>query len=408
MKACLAPLAGHADVNGQPVKDRISIVSNMSIPVGGDNGIAAGRIGGDSFHFHVNPMITGNRQINGLFSSEVTGISADQIVAQQHAGETTFDSLSYRAQASFYIPGGGIENVIQRTTLSFDQAGNPITARVSPRQAYDSLFTGFAPPDPADAARKRFELSKRKSMLDLVDRNIAGLLPRMGAYDRERLDRHYTEVRALEKLLNATPSDQVGACELLPDPGPDSAVGGNFGNPGGWNTNDGYSDEDSRAAIFNRLVHMAFVCDLTRSATLMYTMFQSFMNAQPLVGAPYNCHELNHRGNQTQLNDFGAWHADHFGELVALLRDTPEGDGSVLDQCALVFLVEGGLGPGSHTTDNMVALVAGGAGGLRQGEHVVAPNGTHPAQVLISAMNTVGVPQNALGEVQGQIGGLFG
>ena len=195
---------------------------------------------------------------------------------------------------------------------------------------------------------------------------------------------------------------------LLSDPGPDPPVGGDFNGPGGWNTNDGYSEEESRARVLNRLLHMAFVCDLTRSATLMYTMFQSFMNAHPVVGASYNCHELNHQGGQNPLNDFHAWHMDLFGDLVALLRDTPEAGGSVLDHCALVFLIEGGIGDNSHSTSNMVALTAGGAGGMREGEHIVAPNGTHPVNVLITAMNAVGVTQNTLGEIQGAVPQLLG
>jgi hypothetical protein len=53
----------------------------------------------------------------------------------------------------------------------------------------------------------------------------------------------------------------------------------------------------------------------------------------------------------------------------------------------------------------MACLVAGGAGGLVRGHHVVA-NGLHPVNVLISAMHAVGVEQN-LGEVNGIVPGLF-
>jgi hypothetical protein len=53
-------------------------------------------------------------------------------------------------------------------------------------------------------------------------------------------------------------------------------------------------------------------------------------------------------------------------------------------------------------------LVAGGAGGLVQGEHIVAPaSANHTANVLISAMHAVGVEQD-LGDVEGTIPALFG
>jgi hypothetical protein len=54
----------------------------------------------------------------------------------------------------------------------------------------------------------------------------------------------------------------------------------------------------------------------------------------------------------------------------------------------------------------MAALIAGRAGGLKGGLHVAA-TGKHPANVLITAMNAVGVPGN-LGEVSGNIPTLLG
>ena len=48
--------------------------------------------------------------------------------------------------------------------------------------------------------------------------------------------------------------------------------------------------------------------------------------------------------------------------------------------------------------------MAGGAGGLVQGEHIVAP-GMHPVNVLNTAMHAVGVTSD-LGEVSGEIPGL--
>ena len=61
--------------------------------------------------------------------------------------------------------------------------------------------------------------------------------------------------------------------------------------------------------------------------------------------------------------------------------------------------------PGGYS---MVAcLVAGRVGGLHPGLHIPAP-GMHPASVLISAMNAVGVPTTTLGDVSGEIPGLRG
>jgi hypothetical protein len=109
-----------------------------------------------------------------------------------------------------------------------------------------------------------------------------------------------------------------------------------------------------------------------------------------------------------------AWHIKHFARLVSLLKSTPDVTGTLLDSAALVFLCEGGIGldPSTgaaasvHSSDNMACLVAGRGGGLVPGQHIVA-KGKHPANVLITAMNAVGVP-GGLGEVSGAIAGLRG
>src|SRR5213078_1564275 len=99
------------------------------------------------------------------------------------------------------------------------------------------------------------------------------------------------------------------------------------------------------------------------------------------------------------------WHMKHFATLLGKLAGSAEGAGRLIDSCAVLFLHEGGHGldtatgktNSSHSTENMACLIAGGAGGLRPGQHVVA-TGKHPANVVISAMNAVGVPEK-LGEV---------
>jgi hypothetical protein len=68
---------------------------------------------------------------------------------------------------------------------------------------------------------------------------------------------------------------------------------------------------------------------------------------------------------------------------------------------------EGVRNGSSHSTEDMVVMIAGGKNaGLRLGHHVVA-KGKHPAQVLISGMTAAGVPGEKLGQITGKIDGLF-
>jgi hypothetical protein len=253
-------------------------------------------------------------------------------------------------------------------------------------------------------------------VLDLVDRRMGGLMHRLGAADRARLERHFHEIRALEERLDVMGPETGGACQQLPDPGADPPLGGEPASEDAYDVNAGYSGEDQRLRVLCDLMHMAFACDLTRVGSLMFTMFQSFMNVSPISGHAFGLHDLTHTGDPWQLADVIAWHVDHFAYLVAKLRDTAEGAGSLLDGCAVLLLNEAGAGVSyenggtwsAHSTDNMAVLVAGGAGGLRRGEHMVAPAGlAHPGNVVVTAMHAVGVDTD-FGEVSGIIPGLLG
>jgi hypothetical protein len=103
----------------------------------------------------------------------------------------------------------------------------------------------------------------------------------------------------------------------------------------------------------------------------------------------------------------------HFASLISKFASTPEPGGTMMDNTAMVFLLEGGHGfdPGSgktwssHSTENMACLVAGKVGGLKTGLHLQA-TGMHPARVLITAMRAAGYSGTSLGEVSGEIPGL--
>jgi hypothetical protein len=416
LKSALAPLA--------PVQSEVTVVSGLSIPTANGGAVpAAGRR--DDFHVSsLSPLLSG---VRSPANTAAAGPTSDQVVASAIAESTPFKSLIYRIQAEWYL---SVSAPYGRDILSYkanSTGGSPIPMPpvVSPKAAFDALFSNFTPPSSAaDQAAKDFALRSRKSVLDLVGTKLQRLAsnPQLGTADQQRLQRHYDEIRALELQISALPPPATATCQRPIDPGADPPIGGAQGvDAGGTNTystNLGYSGEEQRAKIFCDLVHMAFACDLSRVGSLMFTMFQSHMNMYALTGARCDLHEIGHNGDPVQRGTLGvskgiAWHMKHFAYLVGMLKGTPEGAGLLIDNCAILFLHEGGHGldtatgkmNSSHSTENMACLIAGRAGGLKPGQHVVA-TGKHPANVVISAMTAVGLPPQ-LGEVSGNIPGVF-
>lgn len=414
LKTALAPLGA--------LKDEVSVVSGISIPTANGGAVPPG---GRRDDFHVSslsPLLSGVRSPDNTSSA---GPTSDFFMQEILAGDTPFKSLHYRVQAAWYLsvsaPYGRDMISYKRDTTNRVVAVPPTT---SPQQAYNALFGNFAPPDDtAERNRLAFRQKARRSVLDLVHGNIVRLMPRLGAADRQRLQRHLDEVRALELRIAAIPPPAGGICQKPAAPGADPTVGNPQGtNAAGENTyatNLGYSDEETRARVFTDLVHMAMACDLTRVATLQYTMFQSHLNMYPLTGHACDLHEIGHNGDPKrrgtkEVSAAIAWHVKHWAALLQKFKDTAEGGADMLANMAIMFVNEGGHGKDTatgemnsgHSTENMACMIAGRAGGLRPGKHVVA-TGKHPANVILSAMTALGYTGAALGEVSGTIPELF-
>jgi hypothetical protein len=407
LKPPLAPLAA--------IQDDVLVVSNLKIPIGGPGG----RLGG--FHkTSISPLLTGTTPAD--IAPNCNGPTSDQIVAGSPSfkGKTKLPFVSLRVQADSYRGGGNVG------VISWRDKGQKNDPTVSPGLAFQNVFAGFMPPAPMDAAdaAARDRLRREEaSVLDMVGASALRLKARLGRPDLARLERHFDEIRALELQLGtipgvAQPPASGQSCAAPTKPGADPSIA--ISSAAGADV--GYAGEEQRAQVLTSVLAKAVACDLTRVATLQYTCVQCFMNVEKLVGVPMDLHELAHLSTiqggkdvaQQKVMEMYGWHMKHFTSLATQLRATIGPDGRpLLDNTVLVFVNEGGLGPAegknpaSHSTDNMMVVVAGGrAGGLKTGRHIVA-NADHPAKVLAGAMNAAGVTVPGLGEVTGRLEAMF-
>jgi hypothetical protein len=415
------------------MQNDFTVVSGMRIPYSTTSADAADVPAGGAYRdFHgggSSPLLSGVRSQTSAFSAR--GITSDQAVAALNQGNTPVASLVLRAQPSFYLSGYSFSG---RQRISYRGANDPIEAQDSPHTAFQSLFGNFMPMGSADQAQFDWNQRARRSILDVITAKRQRLLAAVGSADRERLGRHFDEIRALELRIAGMPQSAAEACQRVNDPGADPAVGGDNSGAGSDTlaTNTGYSGEHERTRVMLDLIHMAFVCDLTRAATMQITAFQSHMNVYAIsshfdspvpLSRPLRAdlHEVGHNGDaefrgQLPVSLCLQWHIGHYAYLLDKLKQSREGAGSVLDNSAIVFMPEAGHGrhlntpsdttPKTHSVEEMVLLVGGRAGGLRSGLHVPTA-GAHPAQCLLSCMRAVGSAANSFGEVQGALTELF-
>ena len=82
-------------------------------------------------------------------------------------------------------------------------------------------------------------------------------------------------------------------------------------------------------------------------------------------------HPLSHHGDNPEGRAHGqinAFHVSLFAEYLAKLKDTPEGNGSLLDN--MLILYDGIGNPNVHDHTNLPIILAGGAAGGMGNRHI--------------------------------------
>ncbi len=301
--------------------------------------------------------------------------SIDQVIADG-IGLTT--NLPVRSLNLGVLRGGNQDH----NCCVYRGDGAPVAPESDPAAAASKLFTGMPGPE---ILRVRAE---RQSMLDFVGKRLAGFGQNLGTEDRQKIAAHLDSVRELEKQLVALGNTNCEGPALgaLPQEVP------------------------NYPALLN--AHMDIItagmrCDLTRVATLQLGDYNgdgiifswAGFNGQA-VGTDFggnklrDWHDVAHtprdpnnpdNSNTDHKVKLDAWVVEQFAALIQRFKDVPEGDGTMLDNTAILFANH--MTDGSrHNWDDLPWIMAGNLGGaLSRGRLVQAPAGT-PSAHLFSAL----------------------
>ncbi|MGH1343850.1 MAG: DUF1552 domain-containing protein [Nannocystales bacterium] len=400
VRPVLQPLLDHG------IKDEVSVISGLFVaPLDVPGGYNVDYHGQATF-----ALLTGLRSGFSGTTWRPQGLSPDQLVAAAIGRQTVHPYLYYQLDSQ---PEG--HKLCYEETKGFEGEDpivfRGITPQVSPALAYLSLFTNFQPPDAEPDPTAELERRLRVSSLSYAGDQISMLQNELGAADRQLMDQHLTRVRELEMrlLADTVPTGEGCADPMLPADDP-ADLGQDL------------PDQDARAALFVDLIQMAFACDMTRVMTLG--------GASALTGTGMRHEQWNHVGGlhgevqhaspQAELDAANRWFVDVYARVLASFAEIPEGAGTMLDNVAAMYMMEGGKGlsadpmrsgdgggDSNHSVDNAVMMLAGRSGGLVPGQHLdLSGQDLHPAMVMNTAMRAVGVNEN-LGEIEGTLDALF-
>jgi len=341
----LAPLAN--------LRDRFTIVSGLEHPGVGGGHSAQPRI------------------FTGVPSAERNRRSLDQYVAAVLGQHTRFDSLALSAGANDF---------------GWTDGGSMVPAEKSVVDAFAKLF---AEDGAANKTKVLREIGRGKSILDHVIDEARDLESRLSKRDQDKLGEYFESVRATEKRLVKSeewinqPKPKVNSKPPAPF-APDEII-----------TNlRGVCD----------LTHLAFKTDSTRVITFGY--FRQDTVAVPGVNIGY--HNLSHHGqdegNIAQLQRVERAFFDELKTLLTNLKNTQEGDATLLDRTTI--LVTSNLGSGnSHSNKDLPVLLAGGR--FQHGRHLAFTPGTVPlSNLYVSVLNQLGFEDQSFGTSTGTLKGL--
>ena len=131
----------------------------------------------------------------------------------------------------------------------------------------------------------------------------------------------------------------------------------------------------------------------------------------PEIGIHEPHHPLTHHGNDPEMiakvAEINRYHLSLFAEFLQQLQQTPEGDGTLLDN--VLYLYGSGMGnPNLHDHTNLPIVVAGGAAGSMQGGRHIRYQGATPlANLHLTMLDKVGIEMDTFADSNGKIDELF-
>jgi len=362
-----------------PVKDRVSILSNMELQNAYPGTHATSNAA----------FLSAARAKHTESSDYFLGTTADQIAAQHIGSETQLPSLEMAMDMLQVV--GQCDNgyaCVYQNNLSWSSPTTPLPAEAHPRLVFEMLFG-----EGGSKADRQAALKRRASLLDFVKDDLSRLGKTLGPADRTRLNQYLESVREVERRIQKSEHD--AADNHLPDL--DRPVG----------VPAAYADH---ARLMFDLQVLAMQGDVTRVTTFQLAR-ETSNRTYPEIGVPDPHHPLSHHGNDpakiARMSKINAFHVSLFAEFLQKLANVKEGNGTLLDHSLLLY--GSGMGnPNVHDHINLPIIVAGGAaGGMKGGRHIKFDKPTPLANLHLTLLDKVGVRLDKFADSNGHVNQLF-
>ena len=319
---CLAPL--------EPFRSRVNLVDGLFNRAANGVGIHPGQTGN---------ILSGAALQKGAVLRG--GISADQVLAHHFDDATPQPSLVLGCEQP--ITGYHETNfsMAYSSHISWRDANSPVPMEVYPALAFDSLFDNHGG-------------RRLQSILDRVGEHARHVRSQVSRGDQARLDEYLESVREVERRVARNRTAQLQATGRAHDRGQPLFT---LERP----ANGLPEDIREHMRLMTDIIALAFQTDKTRVATLLLCRDLSGL-FYPFLDVRQAHHPASHDDHSDAYLRVTQFHVSQLAHLAKRLDAMPEGEGTVLDNSALLFLSN--MWSGSrHDSSRLPVVLVGGLGG---------------------------------------------
>ena len=354
-----------------PFKDYLTIVSNTDVH--NADAFSPPEVGGDHFRSSAVYLTQSHpKQTQG--SDVLAGTSLDQYFAGRFGQGTPIPSMQLCIEAVDQAGGCAYGySCVYTDSISWASPKQPLPMIRDPRVVFDQLFGVGATPEERAAIRRA-----DRSILDWISGQVAQLKRDLGPSDRARLGDYLDDIREIERRIQKVEAhNQSGEPRALPE--------APIGVPDAF--------EEHVKLMFD-LQALAFASDVTRVFSFKMGRDGSG-RSYPDSGVKTGFHPASHHQEKPErLEDFAKinkYHVSMVPYFLEKLKNTPDGDGSLLDHALVMY--GSPMGDSNvHNHRRCPLFLAGHLNGkLKGGLHIKAEDGTPMANAMLSLLHGLGL-----------------
>ena len=318
-----------------------------------------------------------------------SGMTIDRVLANRLGRETPQPGIVLACEQPMTGYHETNFSLVYSSHISWQTADSPMPNEVYPSLAFDSLF------------ENRGSLRYR-SILDRVTDRAESLSRAVSSTDRARLDEYLTSVRELERRIERMREVKDRADNRAKAVGPSvfSVERPQNGLP---------EDLHDHMRLMCDIIALAFQTDTTRIASLLLARDLSSLR-YPFLDVRDGHHGASHDDLSDGYERISRFHLSQLAYLAGKLDAMPEGEGTVLDNCCLLWLSNMWAG-WKHDNMKLPVVLAGGLGGsLETGralDYLYAGDDSRKlCSLYLSIMDRMGVTLDRFGDAETRLSGL--